>query len=196
MDISENLSGAKIVFLDTEFTGEHARATLVSLAMVTLDGDEFYACLNDYDQDQVSDWLRDNVLAHIDPATTVSSAQAYARLARWLEAYTEGKPLYVVSAGLLQDYILFLEMFRFACPERKYFHALHCLPAYLQHHAALDLNTLFRVCGVDPATDRAAFGGVSGIRHNALDDARAVRSCFLRLSEHPALHPLIRDLRR
>lgn len=196
MSQHQALDGVKLVFLDTEFTGEHARATLVSLGLVTLEGEELYLCLDDYDPDQVTDWLRDNVLAHIDPATAISSALAYQRLAAWLESYADGKPLYVVSAGLLQDYILFLELFRFACPDRKYFHALHCLPPYLQHHAAMDLNTLFRVCGLDPALDRAAFANVTGVRHSAIDDARVVRGCFMKLMENPAMGPVAEGLRR
>ena len=42
----------KIIFIDTEFTGEHAYTTLVSLGITTLEGDEFYVTLNDYDKNQ------------------------------------------------------------------------------------------------------------------------------------------------
>ena len=48
----------KIVFLDLEFTGEHAYATPVSFGLVTLDNQELYVTLNDYSKDQVTDWLK------------------------------------------------------------------------------------------------------------------------------------------
>ena len=47
------LNNQKIVFLDTEFTGEHIHTTLVSIGMVTLEGAELYLTLNDYDESQV-----------------------------------------------------------------------------------------------------------------------------------------------
>ncbi len=194
-----NCSGndPKIVFLDTEFTGEHAYATLVSLGLVTMDGQELYITLNDYSRAQVTDWLAENVLVDIDPATTVSSKDAYKMLHSFLSEYSQDHPLYIVSCGLLQDYLLLLELYKHATPGREYFHALHCLPPYLNHHAAIDLNTLFRVCGIDPDLDRAKFAGISKKvrRHNALDDALVVRGCFLRLMNEEPVQTLLRGMR-
>tara|TARA_A100001011_G_C13721134_1_gene599667 strand:+ start:390 stop:572 length:183 start_codon:yes stop_codon:yes gene_type:complete len=47
----------KYVFIDAEFTGEHAKTTLVSLGLVSFSGKELYLTLNDFDLDQVTDWL-------------------------------------------------------------------------------------------------------------------------------------------
>ena len=190
-------SSPKVVFIDAEFTGEHARTTLISLGAVTYEGDEIYFALNDYDPAQVTEWIAENVLAHIDPGETIDSATAYRRLDEFLSAYADGQRLHVVSAGLLQDVLLMFELYHHACPERDYFHALHCLPDYLQHHAGIDLNTLFRICGVDPATDRRAYAGLEGDlrRHHALDDARVVRGCFMRMESHPAMSQLVESLR-
>lgn len=44
----------KIVFIDTEYTGEHALTTLVSVDLVTLEGNGLCLALNDYDRDQVT----------------------------------------------------------------------------------------------------------------------------------------------
>lgn len=41
------------IFLDTEFTGLHQNAALISLAMVAETGEEFYAEFNDYDESQI-----------------------------------------------------------------------------------------------------------------------------------------------
>ena len=188
----------KIIFIDTEFTGEHAYTTLVSLGVVTLDGRELYFTLNDYDEDQVTDWLEKNVLADIDSYKSVDSQAAYQLLNKFLFEYSDGRLLYVVSCGLLQDYILMLELFKYSQPDRKYFHALHCLPDYLSHYAAIDLNTIFRVCNIDPSINRKEFSGIKEtlVRHNALDDAKVARGCFLKILNEPALKNLMQGLKR
>ena len=99
------LEGCKIVFLDTEFTGEHATATLVSIGLCTLDGRSFYATFNDYDETQITDWLRENVLVRIERTSSVSSAEGYQRMRAFLDEYAGEDRLYVVTAGLAQDVI-------------------------------------------------------------------------------------------
>ena len=96
----------KFVFIDAEYTGEHARTTLVSLGLVTLENDELYLTLNDYAEDQVTDWLRENVLNDIPLDGRLDSKSAYAVMAPWLEAYSAGERVNVVSAGLGQDWML------------------------------------------------------------------------------------------
>ena len=54
------------IFLDTEFTGLHQHTTLISLALVSESGEEFYAEFNDYDRNQVDDWLEHNVIRHLE----------------------------------------------------------------------------------------------------------------------------------
>jgi len=185
----------KIVFLDTEFTGEHMGTTLVSLAMVTLEGEEFYVSVNDYDRNQVTDWLQENVLEYIDESQSTSSIEAYRNISAWLENYSDGDRIFIVSAGLAQDILLLYELFRFVTPEQQ-FHALHCLPKYLKHHAAIDLNTLFRICGVMPDVNRADFAGMNeeNMRHIAIDDARVVRGCFLKLEKTGRLDQLLETM--
>lgn len=173
----------KIVFIDAEYTGEHARTTLVSLGLVTLEGESLYLRLNDYDRSQVTDWLRENVLDLIDERDAISSREAYEELAPWLESYSGGEPVALCSPGLGSDLLLLFELYHHACPELPYFHALHCLPAHLNHVWHLDLNTLLACGGVDPNADRDDFAGIGvpGERHDALHDALVARECFLRL---------------
>lgn len=181
--IGRRAATAKIVFLDAEFTGEHAYTTLVSLGLVTLEGEHLYVTVNDYARDQATDWLRENVLRYIDPRWSVSSAEAYQKVSRWLEAYSGGEPISLVSAGLLSDVILLYQLWRHSRPPGEPFHFLRHLPSYLNHSRHLDLNTLLFLAGVDPGTDRERFaaGAVDGRRHDALHDARVVRACFLRI---------------
>ncbi|MDD2005656.1 3'-5' exoribonuclease [Pseudomonas putida] len=55
------------IFLDTEFTGLHRGAKLISLALVTETGDEFYVELTDtYCFDDCSDFVVQTVLPQLD----------------------------------------------------------------------------------------------------------------------------------
>ena len=196
MNVPDCLDRARIVFVDCEYTGEHAATTLVSVGLVTLTGNELYLTLNDYDRSQVTDWLRLNVLFEIDEAQSVSSADAFEQIKKFLDDYTGTQPLYVVSAGLTQDVILLLELFKYGRKSGTFFHALHDTPNYLQHFAFIDLNTLFRSAGVAPMSTRENFVGLENQvrRHNALDDARVVRACFLKLMATPVGEILARTL--
>ena len=179
----------KLVFIDAEYTGEHAYTTLVSLGLVTLEGDALDLRLNDYDRAQVTQWLADNVLALIDPTTTVSSREAYVILSRWLADYAGGERLHLVSAGLGSDLLLLFELYKHARPDLRYFHALECLPPHLNHAEHFDLNTLMFVAGADPDADRERLvSTVPGERHDALHDARLARDCFLAILQSPALN--------
>jgi len=191
-----NIDHHKIIFIDTEFTGEHQYATLVSIGIVTLSGESLYLTLNDYDKSQVTDWLEENVLSGIDPDKSVDSASAAVEVGAFLDKYSGDDRLYVVSAGLNLDIVLFFELFNHLKKVHgAQFHALHDLPGYLQHHCTIDLNTLFRVAGVSPSTSRALFANVADEnRHNALSDAAVVRECFIALTKQPAFDPFVKSL--
>ena len=173
----------KIVFIDCEFTGEHAFATLVSVGMVTLDGRELYISLNDYDRDQVDSWLEANVLQKIDPKTTVSSQRACILVAQFLEEYAQSKPVSLISAGKLNDISLLFQLWHSVYPERKYFHFGRYLPKYLNHRAHFDLDTLFFAAGLSSNLNREDYIGESNkeLKHSALYDAQVVRQCFIKL---------------
>ena len=172
----------KFVFVDVEFTGEHAHTTLVSLGLVTIEGASLSVTLKDYDRDLVTPWLRENVLAHIDESTSVDRREAYERVSTWLLNYAAGDRVSLVSAGKLLDLILLFELWEFAPRKVARFHHLHCLPPHLNHAAHFDLPTVFFLAGVDPNIDRETFAGVEsrGKRHEALYDATVVRECFRR----------------
>lgn len=174
----------KIVFIDTEFTGVHAFTTLISVGLVTLEGDSLYITLNDYDQDQVTDWIRENVLSLIDKSKSVSRREACCQISEFLEKYSQDENISLISAGKLVDITLFFQLWHSLHPERKYFH-LDYLPDYLNHGAHFDLNTLFYIAGVDPDINREEFvgRGLYARKHHALEDAKVVRECFLKLIE-------------
>jgi len=173
----------KILFVDTEFTGVHAYTTLISFGAVTLEGNTFYATLNDYDKQQVTPWVKDNVLKYIDDRQSVANADACRSFQTFLDQYVMEDRIALISAGKLTDIMLLFQLWHSLYPQRKYF-SMDLLPPYLNHGTHLDLNTLFFAAGVDPDLDRAQWVGCQAAkRHHALEDAKIVRKCFLKLAE-------------
>ena len=87
-----------LVFLDTEFT-DFTRPDLISLALVTEDGREFYAERSDYDRSKCNAFVIETVLPLLGrvPGATCTSAQVTKRLRAWFEALPE-------PATLIYDY--------------------------------------------------------------------------------------------
>lgn len=52
------------LFFDTEFTGLHKNTNLISIGIVSLYGDVFYAEFTDYDNSMVDEWIEENVIKH------------------------------------------------------------------------------------------------------------------------------------
>ena len=66
--ISEDFSlgdRSNFIYFDTEFTGLRKDTTLISIGLVTADNKKFYAEFTDYDESQVDDWIRDNVISNL-----------------------------------------------------------------------------------------------------------------------------------
>ena len=62
-------------FLDTEFieSGPYHPVQLISIGIVAEDGREFYAQSSEFDASMASDWVKQNVLAQMDPRGEYSS---------------------------------------------------------------------------------------------------------------------------
>lgn len=178
-------SGATKLFLDTEFTGLHQNTTLISLSIVSECGKTFYAEFTDYDQSQIDDWLRDNVLANLLNTTNANSINIWqdyqsfygvgdtpsirCQLREWL---TQFDKVEIWSDCLAYDWVLFNNIFgcAFDIPKNVYY-----IP--------FDICTLFKIKGIDPDISRKEFIGnsVDGVKHNALYDAKVIKACFDRL---------------
>ncbi|ULH30136.1 3'-5' exoribonuclease [Leptospira weilii] len=174
----------KIVFVDCEFTSSHLRTTLISVGLVTLEGKELYIVFNDYDRDQLTRWVEDNVLVHIDKQKAVFTSEALAILNEFFTEYSQGKPISLISAGKSLDLLLIFQLWHTLYPELKYFSYEKYLPEFLNHRKHFDLDTIFYMSGYDPDNiDRVDFVGdkTSFRKHDALYDAHIVRKCFLRL---------------
>jgi len=178
------------IFLDTEFTGLHQKTTLISLAMVANNGEEFYAEFNDYDAAQLSPWLLENVISHLEmnevsegifhesKTLKVKGNRKFIKdaLSKWLSQFSV---IEIWADVLAYDWVLFCELFggAFGIPENIFY-------------APFDLATVFRMKGlIEPVSKyerdvkRFAFSGEDASKqHHALEDARVEKICYEKLT--------------
>ena len=183
------------VFFDTEFTGLHKLTTLISIGLVDEEGNAFYAEFDDYDESQCDDWIKKNVLNHLqlkevgvthrlqlkeDGATnktsnliTVKGCKALIKdaLADWLSKYDTVE---LVSDCCHYDMVLFIDLFgtAFDIPE-------NVTPT------CHDINQdIARFCGISAkeAFDKSRekilennFITIDGDKHNSLYDAKVIK---------------------
>lgn len=180
------------VFLDTEFTGLHQRAGLISVGLASEQGRVFYAELTDYDRSETGDWVAAHVLpllsVNLPPAHNVSSSsdvfcqgtkgEVANALRRWLAPFGGKNSVEVWADVLAWDWVLFCEMFGgpFGLPEQ-----IHYIPR--------DLSTLLALRDIDPDTTREDLGQVTWShpalhlkKHHALYDALLEKAVFERLN--------------
>ncbi len=60
------------IFLDTEFSGLHRNASLISIGLAAENGNLFYGELRGYDGEQIDPWVRE----HVFPALSGNLADA------------------------------------------------------------------------------------------------------------------------
>lgn len=171
------------IFFDTEFTGLHQNTTLISIGMVAEGGREFYAEFGDYDKTQIDDWLKSNVIKNLflekppegdfvckidgNLTTYYSDTKTDTSIiSSWLCDFGEVE---MWSDCLAYDWVLFNQLWghAFNIPKNIYY-----IP--------FDLCTLFKVNGIDPDANREEFAGMKCVtdKHNALWDARVIKSCY------------------
>jgi len=111
------------LFFDTEFTGLHKNTTLISIGIVDEDDRTFYAELNDYDESQVTPWIRENVINKMvyynrnkfdtmfvkGRTTSVYGSHEYVRdaLIEWLSVYDD---VQFVSDVCHYDFVLLIDL--------------------------------------------------------------------------------------
>lgn len=155
------------IFFDTEFTGLHQGTTLMSIGLVDENGRTFYAELDDYDKQQVDDWIRDNVITNFTNENTMNMKELEDSLTEWFEEYGSVE---IWSDCLAYDWVLFNNIWghAFSIPKNIYY-----IP--------FDICTLMKANGVDPDINREKFAGIKGDKHNSLHDARVIKACYEKL---------------
>lgn len=189
------------LFFDTEFTGLHKNTTLISIGIVSEDGRTFYCELNDYNESQVNDWIRENVIAKLKfrrPAKDEDEPFAATRH----ESNPVPNNLYngysVEFRGTMADLRYQLNTWLFQFKETCYFWS-DCLSydwVLFNHifgsafdipknvyYIPFDICTMFEMIGIDPDISRERFAGVEdcAMKHNALFDAKVIIECYIHL---------------
>ena len=172
------------IFFDTEFTGLHKDTTLISIAMVSECGKEFYAELDDYNMSQVDEWIQKNVIDNLwiwqheydIPEFSnyyIGDKETIAKeLTEWLSQFDSVE---MWSDCLSYDWVLFCDLFghAFNIPDDVYY-----IP--------FDICTVFKIQGVDPDISREEFTNMTkgANKHNALWDAMVIKECYNKLVKY------------
>ena len=162
------------VFFDTEFTGLHQSTTLMSIGLVDENGRTFYRELDDYDIDQVDQWINDNVVANFTDSRKVTLYGLQRELTEWLSDYASVE---MWSDCLAYDWVLFNNIWggAFDIPKHIYY-----IP--------FDICTMMKLKGVDPDVSREDYAyadmpSPDTHKHNALHDAWTIKRCYEKLKE-------------
>jgi len=180
------------IFLDTEFTGLHQKTTLISIGLISETGEKFYAELFDYDESQVTPWIRSNVINNLylnkndEPWTTIDDTKGlithYGDLVSLKTELTEWFKKFglveIWSDCLAYDWVLFINIFgnAFSIPSNIYY-----IP--------FDICTTFKERGLDPDINREQFAetieteDLQFKKHNALWDAFIIKECYKKLKK-------------
>ncbi len=182
------------IFFDCEFTGLHQNTTLISIGLVSECGKTFYAELTDYDESQIDDWLKENVidkllnklmLSNSYKGTTnvicrCDSKNLKLYLSNWLSQFNQVE---IWSDCLSYDWVLFNQIWghAFNIPKNVYY-----IP--------FDICTLFKIKGIDPDISREEYLGIGSDvvqdKHNALYDAQTIKHCYYKaMGEEIPLDP-------
>ena len=160
------------IFFDSEFTGLHQGAELMSIGMITEDGKEFYAELNDFTNfnrhNMIDPWILENVIPQFTGENVVNKDQLKSQINKFIEPHNRVE---MWSDCLAYDWVLFNQIWG---------HAFN-LPKNI-NYIPFDICTLFWVKGIDPDINREEFTELGGAKkHNALHDARVIKACFEKL---------------
>ena len=178
------------VYWDCEFTGLHKNTTLISIALVGDDNACFYAEFNDYSDEQVDDWIEENIIdklvmthidfdhtSKIDNVTYVKGGVSYIakELDKWLSRYNS-EMIEMWSDCLSYDWVLLVDLYghTFNIPVNMYY-----IP--------FDICTLMKAYDIDPDINREEFIKSEGLmlnnnnKHNALHDTLVIKACHDKL---------------
>lgn len=171
------------LFLDTEFTGLHKDTNLISIALVSECGKQFYAEFNDYPIEQLERMgCKDDVLNNLkfndmrdccnfendftDFLMKDNSKYIARRLTEWLQQF---ESVEIICDFVAWDWVLFCDLFggAFNIPKHIFY-----IP--------LDICGLFQLKDIDPDINRIDFcGGIDNyLPHNCLSDAHIIKKCY------------------
>jgi hypothetical protein len=164
------------VFFDTEFTREGLNTSLISIGFVSENDERLYIELNDYDQSQVTPWLRENILSKLE-GKSVSTSLAAKKIENWLNLIGHNDLIQLVSPGKAMDLLLLFNIWAEVESGSTLRTWRDRLPKCIAHRWHIDLDTIFIMNNIDPRINRVEFSElqIEGQQHNALYDTLIVK---------------------
>lgn len=184
----------RMIFFDTEFTGLHQNTTLVSIGLVSDNGEKFYAELTDFDETQCDEWIEKNVLDYLilsgneqlaktlgaDEMTTIvlgSKNDVRTELLEWLDNFKDD--IQFVSDVCHYDMVLLCELLA---------DGAILLPDYINpfcHDITQDIAMVLDISEAEAfdfsREELMKNRGISlpkGQKHNALYDAEVIKTIY------------------
>jgi len=176
------------LFLDTEFTALTQKAKLISIAIVAETGEEFYAEFTDYKKEELSDFVRQNVIPELFLQSNNLVNESYKKihfkgnsqeitgmLLLWFSQFGSEKNIIQIWAdNAAYDWVLFCELFGGSMQRPKSI-----------HYMCMDLATFFLIQENDADIDRLLYindpAYENAGKHNALVDAILSLRCYKKL---------------
>lgn len=141
-------------FFDTEFIEDGKTIDPISIGIVAEDGSEYYAIFSDFDESKASDFVKTEVLPHLEPHITRKPKHVIAKeILEFVSSKTNIPEFYAYYAAY--DWILLCQLYGTMMDLPKGW-PMYCLDIKQIHH---QLN-------------KPRLPGQDGTVHNALDDAR------------------------
>lgn len=181
------------VFFDTEFTGLRKDTTLISIGMISENGETFYAELNDYNEKQCDDWIKKNVLEnlltrylrHIDEKPFVKNVHTGDKhsvakaLYMWLKQFDE---VQFVSDVCHYDMVLLIDLFgsAFDLPKNVSPVCYDINQDIAKHYGISDREAFDK--SREEIVSELCKSEIDGVKHNALYDAMVIKSIYEELN--------------
>lgn len=177
------------LFFDTEFTGLQKDTTLISIGIIADDSKIFYAEFNDYNKDQVNDWIQENIIKNFEnpkfkkngmETKMIGDKETIKKeLTLWLKQF---KDIELISDVCHYDMVLFIDIFGTAFDLPKHV----CPVCYdINQDIARYLNIsqakAFDINREDLAYEKDDII-MDKVKHNALWDALVIRDIYNKIN--------------
>ena len=175
------------IYFDTEFTGLHNGTTLISIGLVDENGRSFYAELTDYDKNQVTDWINDNVIKNLtNPILELTGdhwkitgikAMVKTALNKWLEEYGN-EQITLVSDVCHYDMVMFISLYgdAFHIPD-MITPACYDINQDIANHYNISLKKAFDI-NREELSENLGFSVDENNKHNSLFDALIIKNIY------------------
>lgn len=190
------------IFFDTEFTGLHKNTTLISIGLVDENNRSFYAEFTDYDEKQCNDWIKENVLSHLEYKGTHIDMKLcghnpkenldYAigntefikeKIEKWLLPYNK---VQLISDVCHYDMVLFIDIFGGAFDIPKQVNpACHDINQDIARYYEISEKEAFDFSREEFLQNNEI--SIDGDKHNSLYDAKVIKTIYEIIKSHGLL---------